>query len=46
MSSRTREHIDGFWTMIDEILNAVLFLLLGLLVFAVAIGPVPSRLAC
>jgi len=39
MSSRTREHIDGFWTMIDEILNAVLFLLLGLQVFAVAIGP-------
>jgi CPA1 family monovalent cation:H+ antiporter len=35
MSARTREHVDGFWSMIDEILNAVLFLLLGLEVFAV-----------
>ena len=30
MSARTREHVDAFWSMIDEILNAVLFLLLGL----------------
>jgi CPA1 family monovalent cation:H+ antiporter len=30
MSERTREHIDAFWSMVDEILNAVLFLLLGL----------------
>ena len=36
MSDRTREHIDAFWSMIDEVLNAVLFLLLGLEVFAVA----------
>jgi monovalent cation:H+ antiporter, CPA1 family len=35
MSDRTREHIDAFWRMIDEVLNAVLFLLLGLEVFAV-----------
>jgi monovalent cation:H+ antiporter, CPA1 family len=35
MSERTREHVDGFWSMIDEILNAVLFLLLGLEVFAI-----------
>jgi CPA1 family monovalent cation:H+ antiporter len=35
MSERTRQHVDGFWSMIDEILNAVLFLLLGLEVFAV-----------
>jgi CPA1 family monovalent cation:H+ antiporter len=35
MSDRTREHVDAFWHMIDEILNAVLFLLLGLEVFAV-----------
>ena len=39
MSGSTREHVDGFWTMIDEILNAVLFLLLGLQVFAVPVGP-------
>jgi monovalent cation:H+ antiporter, CPA1 family len=36
MSDRTREHIDAFWRMIDEVLNAVLFLLLGLEVFAVS----------
>jgi len=36
MSDRTREHVDAFWRMIDEVLNAVLFLLLGLEVFAVA----------
>lgn len=35
MSDRTREHVDAFWGMIDEILNAVLFLLLGLEVLAV-----------
>ncbi|MEP6916968.1 MAG: cation:proton antiporter, partial [Acidobacteriota bacterium] len=35
MSDRTREHIDAFWRMIDEVLNAVLFLLLGLEVLAV-----------
>jgi Na+:H+ antiporter len=23
MSQRTREHVDGFWSMMDEILNAV-----------------------
>lgn len=35
MSDRTREHVDAFWRMVDEILNAILFLLLGLEVFAV-----------
>ncbi len=35
MSEQTRGHVDAFWSMIDEILNAVLFLLLGLEVFAV-----------
>jgi monovalent cation:H+ antiporter, CPA1 family len=35
MTARTRDHVDAFWSMIDEILNAVLFLLLGLEVFAV-----------
>jgi CPA1 family monovalent cation:H+ antiporter len=35
MSDETRVHVDGFWTMIDEILNAVLFLLLGLEILAV-----------
>ena len=36
MSAETRAHVDTFWTLIDEILNAVLFLLIGVEVFAVA----------
>jgi CPA1 family monovalent cation:H+ antiporter len=35
MSDNTREHVDAFWSMVDEVLNAVLFLLIGLEVFAV-----------
>jgi CPA1 family monovalent cation:H+ antiporter len=30
MSNKTREHIDTFWELIDEILNAILFVLIGL----------------
>lgn len=30
MSDNTRRHLDGFWELIDEILNAVLFVLIGL----------------
>ena len=30
MSDTTREHLDSFWELIDEILNAILFMLLGL----------------
>ena len=30
MSKNTREHLDTFWEMTDEILNAVLFVLIGL----------------
>jgi len=36
MSEITRTYVDGFWKLIDEILNAVLFLLIGVEVFAVA----------
>lgn len=36
MSETTRDHVDAFWRMIDEILNAVLFLIIGLEVLAVA----------
>ena len=38
MSDRTREHLDLFWELIDEILNAVLFMLLGLVVLTFHIG--------
>ncbi len=30
MSDKTREHLDLFWELVDEILNAVLFVLIGL----------------
>lgn len=33
MSDVTREHLDMFWSLIDEILNALLFLLIGLEIF-------------
>ncbi len=36
MSEETREYVDAFWKLIDEILNAVLFLMIGFEVFAVA----------
>ena len=36
MSEETRRYVDAFWKLIDEILNAVLFLLIGFEVFAVA----------
>jgi CPA1 family monovalent cation:H+ antiporter len=35
MSQTTREHLTTFWTLVDEILNAVLFFLLGLLLLVV-----------
>lgn len=36
MSEETRKYVDAFWKLIDEILNAVLFLLIGIEVFAVS----------
>ncbi len=30
MSERTRENLDNFWELLDEILNAVLFVLIGM----------------
>jgi CPA1 family monovalent cation:H+ antiporter len=36
MSETTRRHLLSFWSLIDEILNSVLFLLIGLEVVAVA----------
>jgi CPA1 family monovalent cation:H+ antiporter len=37
MSETTRRYVLGFWTLIDEILNAVLFMLLGIEVLVVPI---------
>ncbi|HGY09604.1 MAG TPA: sodium:proton antiporter [Oceanithermus profundus] len=39
MSERTREHLDTFWEMTDEILNALLFVLIGLEVLLVRYTP-------
>ena len=36
MSDETQDYVDAFWKLIDEILNAVLFLMIGFEVFAVA----------
>ena len=39
MSETTRRHLSDFWTLIDEILNAVLFLLIGLEVLILRLQP-------
>jgi CPA1 family monovalent cation:H+ antiporter len=35
MSEETRKYVDAFWKLIDEILNAVLFLMIGFEAFAI-----------
>jgi len=37
MSDKTREQLDGFWELLDEILNAVLFVLIGLEVLVLTV---------
>jgi CPA1 family monovalent cation:H+ antiporter len=39
MSDKTREHVDTFWELVDEILNVVLFLLIGLELLVLPIEP-------
>ncbi|HDJ85523.1 MAG TPA: sodium:proton antiporter [Chromatiales bacterium] len=39
MSSATRAHLDSFWELIDETLNAVLFVLIGLEVLVLTFTP-------
>ncbi|MDH4300749.1 MAG: sodium:proton antiporter [Nitrospira sp.] len=39
MSKTTREYLDTFWELIDELLNAVLFVLIGLEVLALTFKP-------
>jgi len=45
MSERTREHLDTFWELIDEILNTVLFVLIGLEVLLLAFSQKIAMLA-
>lgn len=40
MSESTREHLDAFWEGLDEILNAVLFGLIGLELLIIDVPPV------
>lgn len=39
LSDETRRYLFGFWTLIDEILNSVLFLLIGLEVLVLRLDP-------
>lgn len=39
MSDTTRTHLDSFWLVVDEALNAVLFLLIGLEVLLIDLTP-------
>jgi CPA1 family monovalent cation:H+ antiporter len=39
MTEKTREHVDTFWELVDEILNVVLFLLIGLELLVLPIEP-------
>ena len=44
MSATTRRHVQAFWGLIDEILNALLFLLLGLQLVVVGLYPAHAGL--
>ncbi|MDH3283240.1 MAG: sodium:proton antiporter, partial [Acidobacteriota bacterium] len=39
MSEQTRDHLDTFWELIDEILNVVLFVMIGLEILVVRLEP-------
>lgn len=45
MDDLTRDHVLKFWALIDELLNAVLFLLIGLEIIAISPSPVLIALA-
>jgi CPA1 family monovalent cation:H+ antiporter len=40
MSERTRRHLDSFWNLLDEVLNALLFVLIGLEALLLELRPV------
>lgn len=45
MNEQTRQHVFQFWELTDEILNSVLFLLIGLEVLVIAFSPEHTGLA-
>jgi CPA1 family monovalent cation:H+ antiporter len=40
MSDQTREHLDKFWELIDEILNAMLFVMIGFELLLLELRPI------
>ena len=40
MSKRTRDHLDSFWGLIDDILNSLLFVLIGLELAVIKLSPI------
>lgn len=38
MSAKTIEHLDTFWELVDEVLNAILFVLIGLEVLVISLS--------
>ena len=45
MSEKTREHLLNFWELLDEILNSLLFLLIGLEVLVIRVDLVSAEAA-
>ncbi len=45
LSAKKREHIDSFWELVDEILNAVLFMLIGLEMMVISIDKATAVMA-
>ncbi|MEZ5453623.1 MAG: sodium:proton antiporter [Thiothrix sp.] len=39
MSDKTRQNLDTFWELVDEVLNAILFVLIGLEMLVLAYNP-------
>ncbi len=46
MSDLSRDYLDKFWELIDEIFNAVLFLLMGLEMLVIKINPTILFIGC
>ncbi len=39
MTERTREHLDNFWDLVDDFLNSILFVLIGLELAVISLHP-------
>ena len=46
MSDVTRDYVDKFWEMIDELMNAILFLLIGFEMLIIPFNPTLLLLGC